>query len=234
MCGRYTLVTHQEQLAEEFEILDVEAMLQRFNIAPTQMVPVVRVAADTHARRLDMLRWGLIPHWAKDPSIGSRMINARSEGAAEKPAFRVPLRRRRCLLPSTGFYEWKPPPPGSARGSKKQPYYIRRADERVFAFAGLWDQWRDADGSAVESCTILTTAPNDLIRSLHDRMPLIVPREHYSLWLDPEVQEVEALTPVMRPFESAELVLYAVGTRVNKPTVDDPACIQPEPPPVPG
>lgn len=226
MCGRYTLVTFREQLAEEFELYEVELMRPRYNIAPTQTLPVIRVLSNDERRQLNELRWGLVPKWAKDPSIGSRMINARSEEAATKPSFRVPLRRQRCLVPSTGFFEWKLVGDEGSRRPKKQPYYIHRRDERVFAFAGLWDRWQGSDGCIVESYAILTTEPNELMRPLHKRMPVIVRPDDYALWLDPKMQDADRLRHLFSPFPSAELVACPVGTRVNSPAHDDTTCIQ--------
>lgn len=225
MCGRYTLATFQDQLVEAFDLPPAPVIESRYNIAPTQSAPVVRLDGDSRRRQLDALRWGLIPHWAKDPSIGSRMINARSESVETEPAFRSALRRQRCLVPSTGFYEWKRVEGGTASRPKKQPYYIKRRDERVFAFAGLWDRWRDSEGETVESFAILTTAPNDCLRSLHDRMPVIVDPGDYGLWLDPAVQDGAPLRRLFQPFPGDELVAYAVGTQVNNPAHDDPSCM---------
>ncbi|MDO8631789.1 MAG: SOS response-associated peptidase, partial [Phycisphaerales bacterium] len=192
MCGRYTLTISQQQLAEAFEIHELEHLRPRYNIAPTQVVPVVRVSGESGRRELAMYRWGLIPHWAKDPTIGNRMINARAETAAEKPAFRSAMKRQRCLVPCTGFYEWKVLDP-AAKKPAKQPYYIRRRDEGVFAFAGLWDRWRSPDGKEINSFAILTTEPNELMRELHDRMPVIIPREAYGVWLDNQLLDAERL-----------------------------------------
>lgn len=226
MCGRYTLAATQEQLTEEFDLVEAEPLRPRFNIAPTQMVPVVRVLDDKNKRQLDLLRWGLVPRWAKDPSIGNRMINARSEQAAVKPAFRTPLRRQRCLVPCTGFYEWKQLETGTGSKRRKQPYFIRRRDERVFAFAGLWEHWQGPTEQAIDSFTILTTKPNGLIHPLHDCMPVIISPDDYELWLDPNVQDVERLQPFLRPLPSEELTAHAVSPRVNSPAHDDPACIE--------
>lgn len=226
MCGRYTLATYQEQLAEEFELVETKLLQPRFNIAPTQEAPVVRVLDDKSRRQLDYLYWGLIPHWAKERSIGHRMINARSEEAATKPSFRTPLRKQRCLVPCTGFYEWKQLDRGTGRGRRKQPYFIRRRDERVFAFAGLWEQWQGPDGARIGSYTILTTEPNELIRPLHNRMPVIICPDDYELWLNPEFQDVDRLKPLLRPCPTDELVAYVVSTQVNNPAQDDPSCIK--------
>lgn len=228
MCGRYTLTVLPQQLAEEFELEDLEPLQPRYNIAPTQEAPVVRFAEDCGKRALDLFKWGLIPRWAKDPAIGSRMINARAETAAEKASFRVALRRQRCLVPCTGFYEWKAMDEATGRGKKprKQPYYIRRCDERVFALAGLWDCWRSPEGEEIGSYTILTTEPNELMRGLHNRMPVILPREGYALWLDSRMQDVDRLTAFLKPCPSDDLMAYPVATRVNNPAFDAPSCIQ--------
>ena len=221
MCGRYTLTATNEELAEVFGLLDVPALGPRYNIAPTQHVPVVRVLERSPQRLLHLLRWGLIPHWAEDPSMGSRMINARCETVDTKPAFREAFRQRRCLPLSDGFFEWK------RLGSRKQPYYIRRGDGQPFAFAGLWERWQGPDDIPVDSYTILTTKPNDLVRPLHDRMPVILCPEDYDLWLDPKEQDAKRLKAFLRPCASAELVADPVGTRVNNPANDDPACVVP-------
>jgi len=224
MCGRYTLLAEfKHQLEEGFELMGLEPPGPRFNISPTQRAPVIRQLDNT--RQIDELRWGLIPHWAKDVTIGSRMINARSETAADKPSFRVPLRRQRCLVPASGFYEWQALEGPSAKGRKKQPYYIHRRDNGLLAFAGLWDRWQDKDGETIESFTILTTAPNELMRSLHDRMPVILGREAYDLWLDPSMQDAERLRPLLVPFPDDPLTAHPVSTRVNNVRFDDPSCI---------
>jgi len=228
MCGRYTLVTFREQLAEEFDLYEFESFESRYNIAPTQRVPIVRAGEGSGDRELAMFKWGLIPHWAKDPANGNRMINARAETAAEKPAFRSALRRQRCLVPCSGFFEWKAldAVSGRGKGSTKQPYYILRSDERVFALAGLWDRWQSPDGENVGSFTILTTEPNELMRGLHNRMPVIIPREGYALWLDHRMQDIERLAHLLVPWAPDGWVAYPVGTRVNNPAFDDPSCIQ--------
>lgn len=225
MCGRYTLTMFQKQLAEEFETCELEQLQPRYNIAPTQLAPIVRVSAESGGRKLAMHKWGLIPNWAKDPTVGNRMINARAETAAEKPAFRDAMKRQRCLVPCTGFYEWKALDP-AAKKPAKQPYYIRQRDDGVFAFAGLWDRWRSPEGEEIDSFTILTTEPNELMRNLHDRMPVIIPRQKYGVWLDTQLQDVEPLVPLLRPYPAGELVAQPVSNRVNNPRFDDPSCIQ--------
>ncbi|MCA9249939.1 MAG: SOS response-associated peptidase [Phycisphaerae bacterium] len=240
MCGRYTLATFEDQLAEEFELLKAEVIDQRYNIAPTQAAPVVRALAADDAfagdgdrvggnrRQLDLLRWGLVPSWAKDISIGNRMINARCEGIESKPSFRTPIRRKRCLVPCTGYYEWKKVEGGTPSKPKKQPYYIRRRDERVFALAGLWDRWGDPNGDVVETYSILTTSPNDLMKPLHHRMPVIVGADDYDLWLDPKVQDIEPLRRLFEPYPDDEFVAFPVSKQVNSPSNDSPECIAPQ------
>lgn len=225
MCGRFTLTVTRQQLAEEFELYELESLPPRYNIAPTQRAAVVRVSGESGGRELAMYKWGLIPHWAKDPTIGSRMINARAETAAEKPAFRSAMKRQRCLVPCTGFYEWKVLD-STAKKPSKQPYYIRRHDEKVFAFAGLWDRWRSPAGEELSSFTILTTGPNELMRNLHDRMPVIIPRDAYGVWLDDHLLDAEQLAPLLRPYPAGELVAHPVSNRVNNPRFDDPSCVQ--------
>ena len=225
MCGRYTLTVSQQQLLEEFELNELEDFQPRYNIAPTQSVPIIRIVGEGGKRELATYKWGLIPHWAKDPTIGNRMINARAESVAEKPAFRNAMKRQRCLVPCSGFYEWKVLDP-AAKKPAKQPYYIRRRDDRVIAFAGLWDRWRSPQGEEIGSFTILTTEPNELMRELHNRMPVIIPREAYGVWLDNQLLDAEPLTFFLRPCPADELVAYPVGIRVNNPKFDDPSCIQ--------
>ena len=225
MCGRFTLRVPTSAIVEHFALLGKMPLLApRYNIAPTQPVAVVRLdgRATTPRRELASLRWGLIPHWAKDPSIGARMINARAETVAEKPAYKAALRRRRCLVPADGFYEWR------KDRNRKQPYFISLHDDRLFAFAGLWESWEGADHSYIESCTLLTTEPNELIRPIHDRMPVILSRNAYDLWLDPAVQDAARLTPLLCPCPAEGMQARAVGTLVNSPRNDSPACISPE------
>ena len=167
-----------------------------------------------------MLRWGLIPFWAKDSKIGTRMINARSETVAEKPAFRAAFRQRRCLVLADGFYEWQ----RLERG--KQPFYIRQRDEGPFAIAGLWEYWEGPEGG-IESCTLLTTQPNDLVRPLHNRMPVILHPDDYDLWLDRSVQEPALLQPLLRPYSPEDMMAYPISTWINKPENDGPRCIEP-------
>ena len=219
MCGRYTLRTPVEKLAEEFgfEATSVE-LPPKYNVAPTQ--EVAAVLSEGGERHLELLRWGLIPSWADDPGIGSRMINARAETAPEKPSFRRAFRERRCLIPADGFYEWK------RTNGTKQPYCIRMREGRPFAFAGLWESWKDDGGPEIRSCAILTTAPNALAGEIHDRMPVILPAGSYDAWLDPEAEK-EELVALLAPYPEAEMEAYPVSRFVNSPSNNDPRCIEP-------
>lgn len=207
-------------IAEAFSLFELPGFAPRFNIAPTQAVAAIRANPLKGGvdRQFAWLRWGLIPSWAKDPSIGARMINARAESVAEKPSFRSALRRRRCLLVADGFYEWQ------RKGRQKQPYFIHFRDDRPFAFAGLWETWEGPDHSLIESCTLLTTEPNGLMKPIHDRMPVILTPQHYAPWLDPAVQTAADLLPFLRPYPGDDLEAYPVGSYVNSPAHDDPRC----------
>jgi putative SOS response-associated peptidase YedK len=216
MCGRFTLRAPASAVAEQFSLLELPLLEPRYNIAPSQPVPVVRLSPE---RQLVFLRWGLIPSWADDPTIGNRLINARAESVAEKPAFRAAFRQRRCLVVADGFYEWR----GS--GKARQPYFFRMRDDRPLGFAGLWESWEGADHRAIESCTILTTAANDLVRPVHERMPVIVAPADYARWLEPAFQP-EPLLELLRPYASDAISASAVSPWVNSPTHDDPRCIE--------
>jgi putative SOS response-associated peptidase YedK len=219
MCGRYTLKTPVEKLAEEFGFGASPVELPpNYNVAPTQQVAAV--LEEGGERRLEVLRWGLIPSWADDPGIGSRMINARSETAPEKPSFRRAFRERRCLILADGFYEWR------RTNGAKQPYYIRMKEGRPFAFAGLWESWKDGSGPEIRSCTILTTGPNDMLAEIHDRMPVILPAGAYDVWLDPEAGRDE-LYGLLAPYPEDEMEAYPVSRFVNSPQNNDPRCIEP-------
>ena len=217
MCGRYTLAAPVNELVEQFDIDEYPSSITAsYNIAPTQ--EVAAVIAEDEKRKLEMLRWGLVPAWADDPSIGNRMINARSETVAEKPSFRKAFKDRRCLVLSDGFYEWRRTSDG------KQPYYIHMKDGSPFAFAGLWESWRDAQ--EIRSCTIITTDANELVGDIHNRMPVILTPEDYSLWLDPDFKEREALTSLLRPYPNDAMEAYPVSRRVNSPSNNAPDCIE--------
>lgn len=218
MCGRFTLRTPAAEVARQFELFAVPELAPRYNIAPTQDVAVVRTT--TAGRALDRLRWGLVPSWADDPSIGARMINARSETAAEKPSFRRALLSRRCLIPADGFCEWQ------AAGRGKQPYLITLGEGDLFALAGLWERWT-RDGTALETCTILTTTANTRLAALHDRMPVIVPREAYARWLDPDVDDPAALGPLLVPYPPEAFQLRPVSSYVNSAKNEGPRCLEP-------
>jgi putative SOS response-associated peptidase YedK len=224
MCGRFALITPGEDLVTQFGVEAQAHLLKpgeptaRYNIAPTQPVTAIR-AAGAEEEQWAFFHWGLIPSWAKDPAMGSRMINARSETAAAKPSFRAAFKRRRCLIPMDGFYEWRKIAGG------KQPYFIHMADRRPFAAAGLWEMWFGPDGSELESCTILTTTPNELVAELHNRMPVILDPADYDPWLHDD--RPDQLNHLLRPFSAAPMAAYPVSTYVNNPRNEGPACVVP-------
>lgn len=224
MCGRFTLYASPEEVAEHFGLETPPVLAPRYNIAPTQPVGFVRRGEDG-SHRWELAHWGLIPSWSKDPSIGARMINARSETAAEKPSFRAAMRRRRCLIPTTGFYEWKRMDGG------KQPYHIHLPNGGLFAFAGLWEHWAGADGSELVSCTILTTEPNQMMAGIHNRMPTIIQPEDYDDWLgdgrDADARELDRLRHLLRPAADDLLVAEPVSRYVNSPSNEGDTCIEP-------
>ena len=224
MCGRYSLKTPAETLAEHFQLKKALSLSPRFNIAPSQPIAIVRILASQEDREWALARWGLIPSWAKDASIGNRMIVARAETVTEKPAFRGPLARSRCLVPADGYYEWQRQ---GRMGQRKQPFYIRLRDGRPFAFAGLWERWSGPDGKVVETCALLTTEPNEPLKEIHDRMPVILDPQDYDQWLDPAVRKAELLQPLLRPYPQKDMTAYAVTLRVNDPAHDDAGCIAP-------
>ena len=222
MCGRFSLAANLTIIAQRFGVLsptaESVAWTPHYNIPPTKTVVVV---GDTGTRYLAQMRWGLIPSWAKDPAIGNRMINARAETLAVKPAFRVALRNRRCLVVADGFYEWQ------QRGRGKQPYRIVLKSGEPFGFGGLWDTWTSPEGEAIRTCTIVTTEANELLRPIHDRMPVILTPEAEGVWLDPRIQEPARLLPLLKPYPAIEMTTYPVSTRVNNPANDGPECILP-------
>jgi putative SOS response-associated peptidase YedK len=218
MCGRYTLKTPADVLAERFDLDEYPSSLTpNYNIAPTQ--EVAAVVEEDEKRKLELFRWGLVPSWAKDPAIGNKMINARAETVSEKPSFRSAFKKRRCLIVADGFYEWQKSDNG------KQPFYIRMKDSSPFAFAGLWESWDK--GEEIRSCSIITTDANDLMNEIHHRMPVILPPENYGVWLDPDFDEKEALSDLLRPYPSEEMKAYAVSRRVNRPSNNEPSVIEP-------
>lgn len=221
MCGRFTLTADMNILQESFPWLNIPAGLEpRYNIAPTQPVAVV---PNDGKNKLDFYVWGLIPSWSKDPKIGSRMINARAETLAEKPSFRAAYRRRRCLILADGFYEWRQ----GGKGQPKTPMYVRLASGKPFAFAGLWESWNSKDGSNILSCTIVTTRPNNLLENIHNRMPVILPKDTYSLWLQEGEADTKRLSELLLPYTKQEMVAFPVSRVVNSPQNDTPVNIQP-------
>jgi putative SOS response-associated peptidase YedK len=221
MCGRFTLTVDPAAVQETFSgYAFPQPFAPRFNIAPTQ--PVLAIPNDDQ-KTADFFVWGLIPMWAKDPSIGSRMINARGETLEEKPAFRGSLKYKRCLILADGFYEWK----GGPGRKTKTPFFIQMKDQKPFALAGLWDSWNGPDGSQVKSCTIITTEPNELVEIVHNRMPVILHSRDYAKWLDPSPQTPEQLKPLIKPFPAELMNAYPVSTLVNSPANDRPELIRP-------
>jgi putative SOS response-associated peptidase YedK len=223
MCGRFTLFESGRILSKMFEAPLEDSPAARYNIAPSRPVLVVRCGPGSGRREFALAGWGLVPSWAKDKAIGNRLINARAETAHEKPAFRAAFRSRRCLIPASGFYEWQ------RMEKKKQPYFIRMKDGRPFALAGLWEHWEGPDGSAMETCAILTTGSNAVLAPIHDRMPVIVGHGDYERWLDPADRKPESLAPLLAPCDAAGMIAYPVSPRVNSPANDDEGCIAPLP-----
>lgn len=219
MCGRFTQTQSGIAIAQAFQLTEAPALQPRYNIAPTQAIAVVKALSDS-GRQLQLLRWGLIPAWSKDSSIGARLINARAETVAEKPAFRNAFKKRRCLVVADGFYEWQ------RLAGKKQPYYFHLSQKQPFAFAGLWEHWQDKDGTEIQSCTILTTEANELLSPIHDRMPVILPPQAYDQWLDPDLQDTRQLQSWLRPYAAEAMATYPVSLEVNRPGNDSLTCIQ--------
>jgi putative SOS response-associated peptidase YedK len=220
MCGRFTSSVRKDQLAERFEV-NVPELRERFNVAPTQSVLGIRLG-DEGNREATFLRWGLVPHWAKDASIGSKMINARAETLLEKPSYKGLLKSKRCLIPADGFYEWK------REGKTKLPLHFALASGEPFAFAGLWSRWLDkGTGELLETCTVITTTPNTLVAPVHNRMPVILTLDAEKLWLDPEVDSQEAVT-LLTPYAADLMRALEVSTRVNSVANDDPSLLEPD------
>jgi putative SOS response-associated peptidase YedK len=219
MCGRFTLAATPDQIEEAFpDVVVPSQMSPHFNIAPTQPIAVI---PNDGRNALDFFVWGLIPSWAKDPAIGNRMINARGETLGEKPSFRAAYKRRRCLIVTDGFYEWVKIPGQKA----KQPHYITLADQKPFAFAGLWEQWYSPDGSEIKSATIITTNPNEMMAKLHNRMPVILDPADYDRWLTPAERRPNQLNDLLVPYPTEKMTHYPVSTRVNNPRNDVPECM---------
>jgi putative SOS response-associated peptidase YedK len=238
MCGRFVQASSPELLVGRFGVDELAAAGREpsYNVAPRATVYAVRDRAEDRGRRryLSDLRWGLIPSWAKDPKVGDRMINARAESLADKPAYERAFRRHRCLIPAEGFYEWQ------RRGSRKQPMFIHRRDGEPMAFAGLWAAWRDRgeggfadpDGEWLRSCAIVTTNANNTLAPLHDRMPVVLEERDWDRWLDPDSGDVDAFAHLLQPASDDLLVAYPVGTAVNSADNDGPGLVErvePEP-----
>ncbi|MDP9160119.1 MAG: SOS response-associated peptidase [Acidobacteriota bacterium] len=222
MCGRFRLSRKKQLLEEYFDsVSSQDDWNPRYNIAPTQLVPIIRQNTKEPVRQLSLARWGLVPSWARDTSAASSMINARSETASTKPAFRDAMRSRRCLIPADGFYEW------SRIGKDKQPYCFEVNGGELFAFAGLWDQWSERGGKTIETCSILTTTANAVASVAHDRMPVILERESYQRWLDPQMQDAPAASEMLRPYDAGVMRSYPVSMRINYVSNDDEECKRP-------
>jgi putative SOS response-associated peptidase YedK len=220
MCGRFALKTPPRSIQEHFHLPETVNLSPRYNIAPSQAIAVVRHLPGKRFPQQDMLRWGLIPHWAKDMKISYKMINARAETLAQKPSFREAFKKRRCMIAADGFYEWK------HSGKAKQPIYVQMKNGAVFGIAGLWESWNSPEGNIVESCTIVTTSANRLISEIHDRMPVILPPEQYETWLQDSPPE-HSLQQLLMPYPADAMEAYQVSSIVNSPKNDTPACILP-------
>jgi putative SOS response-associated peptidase YedK len=231
MCGRTALSATPDDLRDVFGLDETPVLAPRFNIAPSQPIPIVRLDSRHPGRRVELVRWGLVPYWAEDPRIGNRQINARVETAATAPAYRDSARRRRCLVLVSGFFEWK------HEGKQKQPFFVHRRDGKPFALAGLWDKWvsREPDPATpdtltvIESCTVLTQPALPPIDFIHDRMPIVLDPSEYDRWLDPSVNDLRSVQQMMHPRPAPDLALYEVSSHVNSPANDDPQCVVPVP-----
>ena len=222
MCGRFVRKLYAETIADEFDVDEVEAELApSYNVAPSQQVAVVVIG---EKKRLVAMKWGLIPAWSDDPSIGNRLINARAETVAEKPSFREAFMRQRCLVIADGFYEWQ------KHGRSRQPYFIHLRGERPFGFAGLYDLWTSPEGELIKTCTIITTEPNEIMRTLHDRMPVILPKQFEDVWLDPYNADHASLIQMLAPYSNNEMGMHTVSPLVNSTANDSPECIAPAAP----
>ncbi len=217
MCGRIVTNIPANELKKIFNLIETPQLEPRYNVAPTQQVAVVRNQVDQN--RLDLLKWGLVPGWSKDLSFGSHLINARSETVAEKPTFRHAIKYRRCIVPTSGFYEWE------HSGSKKQPYFIQLADRLPMCLAGIWEAWKAPDGSEIETFAILTTVANKLVEPIHDRMPVILHPDTFAHWLSHNMHDPEQLQPLYQPYPATEMIAYKVPDLVNNPRFDSPTCI---------
>ena len=218
MCGRFAQRSPARKVAKQFEVEEVPPLTERYNVAPAQMILGIR--GEDGAREAMFFKWGLVPCWAKDPSIGNKLINARSETVEEKPSFREAFRQRRCIIPADGFYEWK------REDGRKQPFFFKLKDERPFGFAGLWDRWEGEGEQIINSCTILTTEANGVLRPVHDRMPVILHPEDYASWLESGEQERALLKELLRPYPVNDMVGHPVSALVNSPSNSGPELIE--------
>ena len=221
MCGRFTRKEELKHLAEQLRVILLSDLQASYNITPSQQVACVRVAPNNQHRECVLLRWGLIPSWSKDPNVGNKLGLARGETVAEKPAFRKAYRSRRCLVLADGYYEWK------REGNVKVPYYIHLKGNQPFAFAGLWEHWEISPNNLIKSCAIITTTSNTLMEPIHPRMPVILERKYYDMWLDPNIQEVDTLNSLLRPYPESEMIGYPVSSVVNNPSNDSERCVVP-------
>jgi putative SOS response-associated peptidase YedK len=222
MCGRFTLHSRLILLLQQFALEAGPELAPRYNIAPTQLVPVIHRQEGHRGRSMTLMRWGLIPSWAKDASIGNRLINARADSVATKPSFRSAFKRRRCLVPADGYYEWQ------RQEGAKQPFYIRLQDESPFAIAGLWETWHAGRPDQIDSFTLITTDANEATAAIHDRMPAILDPANYDRWLDPDFDEAAPLVEMLRPLDFAEVKAEPISTYVNNPRNEGPQCIAPQ------
>lgn len=221
MCGRFVRKSTITVIEDEFDIYEVQwAFEPSYNIAPSQDIACV---IGNGGNRLVKFRWGLVPFWADDPSIGYKMINARAETVAQKKSFARPLRRQRCLVVADGFYEWRK----LADGKRKVPMYVHLRDDRPFGFAGLYENWKSKGGEVLQTCAIITTRANELMAPIHHRMPVIIPPDDRRLWLDTSVQDTNVLLPLLEPYSAADMDAYSVSKKVNSPSYNEPDCIEP-------
>ena len=218
MCGRYNILASAEELAELFGLDIADWSTPRFNVAPTQMAPIIRINSESENRSFDMLKWGMMPRWLKIPKP---LINVRSETIADKPTFRKSFKQRRCLVPATGFYEWQ------KLGSTKQPFHIFRRDEKLFAFAGIWDRFKDKNGEPFEAFAILTTEPNDVVAAIHNRMPVILNKTGCERWLDVATHDLHSLIELFEAIPAKQTIAEPVSNFVNSAVNDDKRCIEP-------
>jgi putative SOS response-associated peptidase YedK len=225
MCGRYVLKRKDlEALMAQLGVKDPREFVSRYNIAPSTMVPAIRTGSESGGREGVALQWGLVPFWSKDAKSGAKLANARAEGIAAKPAFREPFRKRRCVVPASGFYEWQ------TVGRLKQPWFFQMADERPFVFAGLWERWRSPDGVEMQTCSLITTSANEVVSPLHDRMPVILRGGTIDTWLDKSISEPAQLEPLLASLPGSEMKATPVSALVNSVRNEGPDCIAPATP----